>query len=172
MLSPAPLRAVGDDGTIVKGPFRRIADGIELTLADWESNVLQAIPELLASVDLGSGDPAADRLDQSPYPEEPEAAAEFRRLMAEEMTQSRSADRSAFSVTVEQAPRGVTLSSGEAEAWLRVLGEARLVLAARLGISADGWEDDLPEQDPPIALLHYLGFLQGSLAETLEDQLA
>lgn len=156
----------------MNGPFRSVADGIELSLADWESDALLAIPELLTSVGDRSSDPAADRLEQSPYPDDPEAAAEYRRLMAEEMAQSRSADRSAFELTVEQAPRGVVLSIGEAEAWLRVLGEARLVLATRLGISNDGWEEDFPEHDPPVALLHYLGFLQGSLAETLDTQLA
>ena len=161
---------MGDHGTVVNRPFRNVADGLELTLADWEHDALQTIPDLLASV--GGDDPAAGRLDQSPYPDDPEAATEFRRLMAEEMTQSRVADRSAFELTVEQAVRGVTLSLGEAEAWLRVLGEARLILAARLGISDDGWEDEFSEHDPPVALLHYLGFLQASLEETLEARLA
>jgi len=87
------------------------------------------------------------------------------------MAQSRAADRSAFALTVEQSSRGVILSAGEAEAWMRVLAEARLVLASRLGIIEDGWEDDLPEDDPPVALLHYLGWLQQSLTETLEDYL-
>jgi len=148
-----------------------MAGGIELTLAPGESHALQAVPELLDSVGTAGGDPAADRLDQAPYPDDPEAAAEFRRLMAEEMVQSRAADRSAFALTVEQSSRGVILSAGEAEAWMRVLAEARLVLASRLGIIEDGWEDDLPEDDPPVALLHYLGWLQQSLTETLEDYL-
>ena len=87
------------------------------------------------------------------------------------MAQSRAADRSAFALTVEQAPRGVTLSPGESEAWLRVLGDTRLVLASRLGITDDGWEDQLADDDPSVALLHYLGWLQQSLAETLEGLL-
>ena len=162
---------MGDDGTIVREPFRYVAGQVELTLDPWETDALQAVPELLGTVGVIGADPAANRLDQAPYPDDPEAAAEFRRLMAGELEQSRAADRSAFSLTVEQAPRGVTLSAGEAEAWLRVLAEARLVLASRLGIAEDGWEDDLPEDDPPVALLHYLGWLQQSLAETLEDHL-
>jgi hypothetical protein len=132
---------------------------------------LQAIPGLLDSVGSLGEDPAAEQLDQAPYPEDPQASAEFRRLMADELTQSRAADRSAFALTVEQATRGVVLSPGESEAWLRVLGEARLVLASRCGILEDGWEDALPEDDPPVALLHYLGWLQQSLTETLEDDL-
>lgn len=162
---------MGDHGSIVTGPFRSIAAGIELTLAPWECEALQLVPGLLESVGSPGQDPAADRLDQAPYPDDPEASAEFRRLMDGEMAQSRAADRSAFSLTVEQAPHGVTLSAGESEAWLRVLGDTRLVLASRMGIADDEWEDQLAEDDPSVALLHYLGWLQQSLAETLEDLL-
>jgi len=169
LFSPPSSWLVGDDGKIVRGPFRSVAGQVELTMEPWESDALRAVPELLESVGRAGADPGADRLDQAPYPDDPQAAAEFRRLMADEIAQGRAADRSAFSLTVEQAPHGVTLSAGEAEAWLRVLAEARLVLAARLGIDEDGWEDDLPENDPPVALLHYLGWLQQSLTETLED---
>lgn len=152
----------------MKGPFRLVAGRIELNMDPREAEALSVVPGLLESVGETGSDPGADRLDQAAYPDDPDASAEFRRLMAEEMEQSRAADRSAFSLTVELAPNGVTLSPGEAEAWLRVLAEARLVLAARLGIEKEGWEDTLPEDDPPVALLHYLGWLQQSLAETLE----
>ena len=152
----------------MRGPFRLVAGQIELTMDPREADALMLVPDLLESVGDPGSDPGADRLDQAPYPDDPEAAAEYRRLMADELVQSRAADRSAFSLTVEQSPSGVTLSPGEAEAWLRVLAEGRLVLAARMGISEDGWEDGLPEDDPAASLLHYLGWLQGSLAETLE----
>ena len=155
----------------MNGPFQLVAGQIELTLDPEEAEALLVVPDLLESVGRPGSDPGADRLDQAPYPDDPEAAAEYRRLMADEMAQSRAADRSAFALTVEQSPGGVTLSAGEAEAWLRVLAEARLVLASRIGITEDGWEDDLPEDDPPVALLHYLGWLQQSLAEALESSL-
>jgi hypothetical protein len=156
----------------MKGPFRLVAGDVQLTLDPREADALLVVPDLLASVGATDSDPAAARLNQTPYPDDREAAVEFQRLMAEEMAQSRAADRSAFSLTVEQSPHGVSMSVGEAEAWLRVLAEARLVLAGRLGISHDGWEDDLSEQDPSVALLHYLGWLQQSLAETLEAGLS
>jgi hypothetical protein len=155
----------------MKPPFRAVAGQIELTMNPREAEALLLVPELLESVGRSGADPAAGRLDQAPYPDDPDAASEYRRLMADEMAQSRAADRSAFALTVEQSPEGVTLSSGEAEAWLRVLAEARLVLAARMGISEDGWEEEFPVDDPAVSLLHYLGWLQGSLAETLERNL-
>ncbi len=156
----------------MSNPFRLVAGHIQLTMDPREADALLVVPDLLASVGATYSDPMTDRLNQTPYPDDREAAMEFERLMAEEMAQSRAADRSAFSLTVEQSPHGVSMSVGEGEAWLRVLAEARLVLAGRLGITNDGWEDDLSEEDPSVALLHYLGWLQQSLAETLEANLS
>lgn len=148
----------------MSGPFRRTPEGIRVELEQWEADVLRSVPGLLSSVGDPEVDPAAARLLPSPYPEDPEEAAEYRRLMDEEITQSRRADRSAFELTVEHET--VTLSEGEAGAWLRVIGEARLVVAARAGIRDDGWES---ETEPAAALLHYLGALQHALVEALEE---
>ena len=70
------------------GPYRRVAGGIELSLAPWESDALQAVPGLLDSVGATGEDPAADRLDQAPYPDDVEASAEFRRLMVRRIIQA------------------------------------------------------------------------------------
>ena len=76
----------------------------------------------------------------------------------------RTADRDAFVRGVKES----TISLEEAESWMRVIGEARLVLAARLGITKDGWEDEAdPTQSPEMALLGYLGYLQDSLVSIL-----
>jgi hypothetical protein len=50
---------------------------------------------------------------------------------------------------------------------MRVVGEARIVLAGRLGIEEDGWEETASIEDPEVAMLHYLGYLQESLVEAL-----
>jgi hypothetical protein len=69
---------------------------------------------------------------------------------------------------VRHAARAESLELEEAEAWMRVIGEVRLVLAGRLGIVTDGWEEDAdPEQSPEMALLGYLGFLQDRLVSVL-----
>jgi len=46
-----------------------------------------------------------------------------------------------------------------------VLAEARLSLAARLGVAEEGWEEALPS--PGLALLHLFGSVQDELATTL-----
>ena len=51
---------------------------------------------------------------------------------------------------------------------MRVVGEARIILAARLGIVEDGWEQDVESsRDPEMALLGYLGYLQDALVGVL-----
>lgn len=147
--------------------------GVVVRLDRREVATLALATEILATVGEPAGDPAAERLSVDAYPGDEAASHEFRRLMSSELDQGRSADRSAFATSLEAAAEGpVTLSAGEAEAWLLVLGEARLVLAARLGIEEEGWgESDDEPMDPAMALLHFLSWMQGSLSEVLLDQL-
>lgn len=154
-------------------PFTVTADGIRVSLDANEIDALRVVPDLLASVGEVGDDPAQARLDIDAYRDDAESAAEYRRLMASEMEAGRAADRSAFSETLDALGRGpVTLSPGESEAWLTVLGEARLALAARLGIEEEGWgQDEASVSSPPMALLHYLSWLQGGLAEVLLETL-
>ncbi len=155
----------------MSGPFSWQPEGVGVDLQPWEVAALETLPGLLSSVGIVDPDPAARRLDPSPYPDQAEASEEFRRLMADETEKARLADRSAFEVSLQEAAHGLVLSEAEAGAWLRVIGEARLTLAARMGIEEDGWEDELPGEDQTVALLHYLGWIQQSLVETLEERL-
>lgn len=146
--------------------------GVEVRLRPREFEALELVSEILDSVGDVETDPGAARLEINAYSDDEEASAEFRRLMRSEVEQGRAADRSAFTASLQAAEGGqVTLSAAEAEAWLLAVGEARLVLAARLGIKAEGWGEDESEVDPPMALLHYLSWVQGSLSEVLLGQL-
>ena len=150
-------------------PFSRHRHGVRLRLTADEVEMLRVVPQLLGTVGAMPDDPAAERLSLDVYPHDPQAAEEYRRLMATEVEAGRNADRSAFAVSLEAAAEGpVVLSADEAEAWLMVLGEARLALAARLGIEEEGWgEDPNALNDPSMALLHYLSWLQGALTDVL-----
>ena len=136
-----------------------------MTLAPWEVDLLSLVPALLDSVGKFDPDPAVDRLALRAYPLDEDADDEFRRLLVDELQHGRAADRSAFSITVESGVDGVVLSTAEAEAWLRVLAEARLVQAARA---------DLPggsEKESDQALFDYLSWVQGSLVGILDEVL-
>ncbi len=102
------------------------------------------------------------------YPGSPDEDDEFWRLMGADMAREKSEDRIRFEETLGGAERGAFLSEDEAESWLRVLGEARRVLAARLGIDKESDYDLARERGgPEMATLDYLGYLQASLAIAL-----
>lgn len=140
--------------------------GILLELAEWQVTLLTDVVELVRE----SGDDPS--LPVSPYPDDRIEDEQFRRLMASERDEARSADQSAVEVSLELASEGVVLSIAEAEAWLRVLGDARLVLAGRLGVTEGGWEDDDGgDEQEGMAVLHFLSWLQGGLTDVLLDEL-
>lgn len=157
---------MGDHGTDVTETFAAAAGGVRLELSEWQIAVLRPLRARLLEAGLDAA------LPTSVYPDGPDDDAEFQRLMAGERKQARAADHVIVEVTLDRAADGVVLSVGEAESWLRVLGEARLVLAAQLGIDSQGWENDGGlEESPDLALLHYLGWLHGGLVDVLADLL-
>ena len=113
--------------------FVPTADGVRITLPEGLVEFLADVPKALDLVGSTEGDPAESRMRVSVYPSDPEADREYWRWTGEELDGSRTADRSAFSTLLEEAVDGVEASVGEAHAFLRVLVEIRLALAARLG---------------------------------------
>ncbi len=143
-----------------------MTDGIHLRFPDWLVSFLQDLPGLLATIGDGEGDPAADRFDLPVYLNNPTANAEWQRWMASELDESRAADRSAFAEILAAASEGVDISTLEAHAMLRVLGEARLVLAARAGVDVESDYADL--DDHTMTTLDTLAHLQETLIDALE----
>lgn len=146
-------------------PFRPHPEGIEVSFPDWLVAFLSDIPRLLAGVGHEDGDPAADRFRPPVYLDDPDASEEWWHWMGSELEQSKIADRSAFELIVERAGDGVVASEGEAEAMLRVLGQARLVLAARMGVEIEEDYADLDEHSA--AVLDTLAQLQEALLHAL-----
>ncbi len=145
--------------------IRQVDDGVELRLPAGLADFLLQLPDALDTVEPGSDDPAADRLNVPVYLDDAESNEEWWGFMGEELSHSRAADRSAFREVVSAARKGTVMSSGEAHAMLRVLAEARLVLAARLGIEIESDYEDLDV--PDLAALDALGQLQVALMSVL-----
>ncbi len=148
-------------------PFTARRDRIRVHLSSQEAEVLADLPLLLESVGGDEGDPAAARLSLPVYSSDPEADGEWRRFAQPELDRGRATDRSLF---IDSLGRD-ELSTEEAEGWLRLIGEARLVLGARLGITEDEWTTEDAGTDPVTALLHYLSWLQESLIAALTRSL-
>jgi hypothetical protein len=128
---------------------------------------------LIAGVGVEKDDPAQQRLNPVVYPEDEVASREFERLAAREREEVHAVDRELFEETLLKASGGeLLLSHEEAAAWARVLGEARVVLAARKGLFEAGLPTSMPS-DPEVALVFLLGYLQeelvGEMLRTMED---
>jgi hypothetical protein len=146
---------MGDTGEVK--PFRATRHGVEIRLTQAEVDFLSQVPVLLADVGATRQAPV--------YLDDPDANAEWWRLMGGELSGSRNADRSAYSLLLEAAVEGTVASIAEAEAFLRVLVEGRLALAARLGVLSATDYDDLAPED--LAALDYLAQVQALLISAL-----
>lgn len=146
-------------------PFIPTPDGILVTLEPDDLDFLKQIPEFLALLGDPETDPAAARLQVPVYLDDHEASDEWWRLMSNELNESRRADRSAFTLILDAASAGTTASHAEAEAFLRVLNEARLSLAARLSVEVAEDYDKLTEPDR--GALDYLASMQEFLLAAL-----
>ena len=149
----------------MKQPFRVRRGRIDVKLPDEVLDVLEALPALLHGVDRDEA--AAVRLAPRAHPDDAAAEERFRDLTAADLDRDRSGDRSGFAASVTAVRRGGLLEPESADVWLRVIGDTRLVLGARLGIEEDGWEHDADVEDPRLALLGYLGYLQEELVVAL-----
>jgi len=149
-------------------PFSVEGGGIGVLLAPGEREVLRAVPILLRSVHVDEGAPAWSRLRAVGHLDDPGAAAEFKDLTAGMLDDARAADLERLEETVEDD----LLDPADAECWMRAIGEARLAVAARLGIEEDGWEEQAGDGElVETTVLRVLGYLQDSLVAALTEHL-
>ncbi len=128
-------------------------------------------------------DPVLARLFPTAYPDDDEAAAEFRRFTEGGLRDGKAAAAVSIIDGLEEAglPPELTedglmidveLEEPAAEAWMRSFTDLRLALATRLEIE-EGDEDywhSLPEEDPRAQahdIYEWVGYLQETLVEAL-----
>jgi hypothetical protein len=117
-------------------------------------------------------DPALARLFPDGYTDDEEASADFRRYTEPGL---RAAKREALQTALEtlgDPGHRTTLTTEQAEAWLRALNDTRLVLGQRLGVTEE-WDElvaSLAEDDPRLPLFWVydrLTYLQETLVQAL-----
>jgi len=150
----------------VRRPFKPHRDGVTVRLSGDERRFLLGLPQLLAAVDAEPGDAAHARLHVAAYPDDAAAQQDMAEYSGSQLAEARAGDRAAFVATVESE----VLTPDEAESWLTVLGDTRLALAARIGISEPGWEIG-DEDDPERIALGFLSYLQDQLVTVLMERL-
>ncbi|TIC81585.1 DUF2017 domain-containing protein [Nocardioides sp. GY 10127] len=125
-------------------------------------------------------DPVLARLFPTAYPDDEEAAADFRRFTENGLREGKARAASAIIDGLEDAGLPADLDEDDrltidveldepgAQLWLRSFTDLRLALAVRLGVEEDDEEywDSLPEDDPR-ARAHDVYEWVGGLQETL-----
>jgi Domain of unknown function (DUF2017) len=134
-----------------------------------QRRLLRGLPdELRRLLDEGNTDTdaALRRLFPSADPDDAEHAAEFDRLVREDLLSERAAAIEAMERTLD-ADR---LGEDELVAWLGVLNDLRLVLGTRLDVTEETTPEDFGSRDPraqAYALYSYLTYLEQVIVEAL-----
>lgn len=148
--------------------FASVDGGIEARFSAEERAFLGDVLPLLAGIGEVGSDPAATRLKVPVYLDDPTSNEEWWRLMGEDLRASRALDRHIFSDVVGDAEPTV-LTDSEADSFLRVLNEARLALAARMGLDVEEDHDRIPHDSRQV--LDYLGWILEELTDELSRDL-
>lgn len=159
----------------------RIDDGVEVIIGADERDALRSVPpRLRAIVESSDPTPTAEQVRERLFPrayEDAEADAEFRSIAEPDLVQGRLDALDTFLRTLDEGTdRGrrwqVRLTGEEAEAWLSVVNDARLVLAGTVGITDESdWDRGPDHDDPASVMLFYLGWLEEELVTALTGTL-
>jgi hypothetical protein len=148
----------------------RRADGdFDVEVPADQRDVIRDLPQQLRRL-LDDGDPETDAALRRLYPtadlDDPDHAAEFDRLVRDDLTAQRAAAIAAMERTID-ADR---LSEGDLAGWLAVLNDLRLVLGTRLEVTEETTTEDFDAGDaraPAYALYAYLSYLEEQIVEAL-----
>jgi Domain of unknown function (DUF2017) len=144
---------------------------LRLRLPDEERELLLMLcEELRGRVGEDRAHPDLRRLFPPAHPDDENAEDEYRRLLGSQLD----VGRERALVTVEATVGQPTLTTDEAESWLRVLNDLRLVLGTRLDVTEDlAWNlDPNDPRTPELAVYAYLSWLQEQLVEALASGLS
>jgi hypothetical protein len=144
--------------------------GVDLRLAPETRAAIRSLAsqlrELYAS-DAAADDPAVARLFPTPYLDDPLGSLAFDERMADTLRQGRLEAIAIVEATADE--RHLTVS--EADAWIRTLNDARLVLGTRLEVTEESTAEDFghdPFRPPALFELYLvLGGLVDQMVRTL-----
>jgi len=103
-------------------------------------------------------DPRLRRLYPAAHHDDPDGEAEWRRLMRDELAESRRGDISVAATLLAGSP-GDALGETEMLAWSRALNGLRLLLGTLLDVGEEDDWDDLDPEDPLAPRVHLYGYL-------------
>ncbi len=144
---------------------------ILLRLREDERELLRTLcAELRVRIEEDPADDDLRRLFPPAHTDDADADDDYRRLVGNQLVNGRTQALE----TVQRTADSDSLSAAEAEAWLTVLNDLRLVLGTRLDVTEE-MSFDLDPSDPrtpELALYAYLSWLQEQLVEALASRLS
>ena len=160
--------------------FRRAGGECVAKFTPQEAQVLrQCVAELAALLadHPDPDDPAVERLFPDVYPEDPAAAAEFRRFTEADLKAAKLDQAKTVLSDLLETGGEIRLPDEKADLWLRALTDVRLALGTRLGVQdetdIETELDDAVGRNPTsprvgqLSVYAYLTYLQESLVGAL-----
>ena len=143
-----------------------------LDLREEERALIAAIvPDLRSLLADDPNDEMLTRLFPTARPDDPEAEAEYRELVRDDLVSKRMARLD----LVAELAEATVLDQEQLAAWMGAVNDLRLVLGTRLAVTEDDEYDDDPESDDPESVARsaywYLGWLLEHLVEASASEL-
>lgn len=144
----------------------RVDGRISLEFAEGEAGVVRSlVDQYLEVVGAAAGtDPSHARLFPAAYRDDDAAATEFASLTRAGLVDRKAAHAAQVSLALDEDV--VLLDPAEADRWLPLLTDLRLVIADRMGIRTD--EDEVPDTSAGEVYV-WLGHLQESIITLLDE---
>ena len=115
-------------------------------------------------------DDALARLFPDAFMSDVEASSDFRRYTEPDLRRAKIANAQNVRTSLETFSGKQSITPEDAQAWLLVLNDLRLILGTRLGVDDEGhYRDEVHDVSSAeqVHIYDYLTYLQGTLVETL-----
>lgn len=127
----------------------------------------------LLDADIPRADPVRSRLFPDAY-EDSADASDYHALVGDELMEAK---KEALRVVRERIGQSGSLRTSipdeEIPSWLALLTDLRLAIGTRLDVTQEKMEAELDPSDPDtpaMSVLHWLGWIQGSILEEIADR--
>ena len=153
--------------------IQRAADGIHIALDEHETGILRELAKemrLLLEADIPQQDDVLQRLFPRAYEEEDDQR-NYEELIGNELRDvKREALRKVEEALGSSGALDTELPASDVDEWLRFLNDVRLAIGTRLDVDETKMEKEFDPNDPEapaLSVLHWLGWLQGTMLEAL-----
>lgn len=151
--------------------FRRRRGEITVSVAEEEANLLRRFIDEYLEL-LGAGDetdPVMKRLFPDASLDDNKVRADYRELARDPLERQKiSGAETARRSLGDTGGWEATLTEEERDAWMVLLTDLRLVIGTRLDVTEEVMSTEPDPADPeqwPLAVIHYLGWLQQTLVD-------